>query len=61
MINFIKSFFRKDPDAKIRSTIAKKQEQAMQLQRNGKLREYAEIIKEIEQLEETIIGPSKDD
>ncbi len=51
MINFIKSFFRKDPGAKIRSTIAKKQEQAMQLQRNGKLREYAEIVKEIEVLE----------
>ena len=51
MIDFIKSFFRKDPGAKIRSTIAKKQEQAMQLQRNGKLREYAEIVKEIETLE----------
>tara|TARA_A100001011_G_C14263901_1_gene823786 strand:- start:335 stop:523 length:189 start_codon:yes stop_codon:yes gene_type:complete len=51
VINFIKSFFRKDPGAKIRSTIAKKQEQAMQLQRNGKLREYAEIVKEIEVLE----------
>ena len=51
MIDFIKSFFRKDPGAKIRSTIAKKQEQAMQLQRNGKLREYAEIIKQIEALE----------
>ena len=51
MIDFIKSFFRKDPGAKIRSTIAKKQEQAMQLQRNGKLREYAEIIKEVETLE----------
>ena len=51
MINFIKFFFRKDPGAKIRSTIAKKQEQAMQLQRNGKLREYAEIIKEVEMLE----------
>ncbi len=51
MINFIKSFFKKDPGAKIRSTIAKKQEQAMQLQRNGKLREYAEIIKEVETLE----------
>ena len=51
MIDFIKSFFRKDPGAKIRSTIAKKQEQAMQLQRNGKLSEYAEIIKEVETLE----------
>jgi len=51
VIDFIKSFFRKDPGAKIRSTIAKKQEQAMQLQRNGKLREYAEIIKQIEALE----------
>ena len=51
MIDFNKSYFRKDPGAKLRSPIAKKQEQAMQLQRNGKLREYAEIIKEIEALE----------
>ena len=36
---------------KLRKQIIKKQELAMQLQRNGKLREYAEVMKEIETLE----------
>ena len=61
MINFIKKLLKKNRVSNIKKTISKKQAQAMLLQRNGKLREYAEIIKEIEQLEETIIGPSKDD
>ena len=61
MINFIKNLLKKNRVSNIKKTISKKQAQAMLLQRNGKLREYAEIIKEIEQLEETIIGPSKDD
>lgn len=48
----IKSLFNKDPALKIRKVINKKHELAMQLQRNGKLREYAEIMKQIEDLEE---------
>ena len=61
MINFIKNLLKKNRVSNIKKTISKKQAQAMLLQRDGKLRQYAEIIKEIEQLEETIIGPAKDD
>ena len=51
MINFIKSLFMVEPGVKIQKQISRKQELAMQLQRNGKLREYAEVMKEIETLE----------
>tara|TARA_A100001515_G_scaffold119430_1_gene102067 strand:+ start:702 stop:890 length:189 start_codon:yes stop_codon:yes gene_type:complete len=51
MINFIKHLFQAEPGLKLRKQIIKKQELAMQLQRNGKLREYAEVMKEIETLE----------
>ena len=51
MIDFIKSFFNRDPATKIRKAIKKKYKSAMLMQRNGKLREFAEIMKEIETLE----------
>ena len=51
MINFIKNLFIAEPGVKIQKQISRKQELAMQLQRNGKLREYADIMKEIETLE----------
>ncbi len=52
MINFIKSIFTKNPSAKIRKTLDQKYKTSVELQRNGKLREYAEVMKEIEGLEE---------
>ena len=52
MIQFIKRLFTADPGAKIRKLINQKHTQAVQLQRNGKLREYAKIMKEIEVLED---------
>ena len=52
MIQFIKRLFTTDPGAKIRKLINQKHTQAVQLQRNGKLREYAKIMKEIEVLED---------
>ena len=51
MIDFITRLFKSDPTAKIRKLISQKQTQAVQLQRNGKLREYAAIMKEIDDLE----------
>ena len=51
MIDFLMNLFKPDPRAKIRKLISQKQTQAVQLQRNGKLREYAEVMKEIEDLE----------
>ena len=51
MIDFIMSLFRAEPGAKIRKMKDRKYEEAVELQRNGKLREYAEVMKEIEALE----------
>ena len=51
MINFLKDFFCPKPGTKLKKAIAIKQEKVMQLQRNGKLREYAVIMSEIENLE----------
>ena len=55
MIDFLMNLFKPDPRAKIRKLISQKQTQAVQLQRNGKLREYAKIMKEIEALEDEYI------
>ena len=51
MFEFITRLFRADPSAKICKLIEQRQTQAVQLQRNGKLREYAKIMKEIQDLE----------
>ena len=51
IFSIFKSMFKRKPGAKIRKAISRKQAQAMHMQRAGKLREYAEITKEIEELE----------
>ena len=51
MFKFITNLLVKSQQSKIRKLISQKQTQALQLQRNGKLREYAEAMKEIEDLE----------
>ena len=55
MIEFIKSLFKSDPGKKIRKTLDRKYKQAVELQRNGKLREYAKFMKEIEDLEKQYV------
>jgi len=51
VFKFITNLLVKSRQSKIRKLISQKQTQAVQLQRNGKLREYAEVMKEIEDLE----------
>ena len=46
--------FSKDPTKKLQKKIQQKYTQSVQLQRNGKLREYGEIMKEIELLEQKL-------
>ena len=53
-MKFITDFLNKRKESKIAKKIATLQERAMQFQRNGNLREYANIIKQIEELEEKI-------
>lgn len=55
MIKFIKSIFKSDPGAKILKAKDRKYKQAVHFQRNGKLREYAEVMKEIEELEKQYV------
>jgi len=55
MIKFIKSLFVSSPEEKLRKVRERKYKEAVQLQRNGKLREYAKVMKEIEELEKQCI------
>ena len=54
MINFLKTLFVSDPDKKIQMKISQKHLEAVFQQRNGNLRAYANIMKEIEELEEEL-------
>ena len=60
MLKFITRLFKSDPGAKIRKERDRKYKQAVQLQRDGKLREYAKIMKEIEKLEDEYIEVTSD-
>lgn len=51
MFEFLKSLFIPDPKKKITKEIERLYKQAVSFQRNGNLREYARVIKEIEDLE----------
>ena len=55
MFEFITRLFKSDPGSKIRKVRDRKYKEAVQLQRDGKLREYAKIMKEIEKLEDEYI------
>jgi len=48
------SFLKKDPVKKMEQQISRLYEQAVSYQRNGKLREYAEIMSQIDVLQKKI-------
>ena len=50
-MKFIKDYFENRKKKKIQNQIASLLEKGYQLQRNGKLREYAELMKQVEELE----------
>ena len=52
MIRFLRGLFRVNPVHKIRRARDRKYKEAVELQRNGNLRAYAKIMKEIEDLED---------
>ena len=54
MIDFLKTLFVSDPVKKIQMKISQKHLEAVFQQRNGNLRAYANIMKEIEELEEEL-------
>ena len=54
MFNFIKSLIKPNPEPKLRKAISKKYKEAVQLQRNGWLRDFAEVMSQIEALEKQL-------
>lgn len=59
MFEIIKSLFKSDPTKKMLKERDKKYRQAVNFQRNGNLREYASLIKEISILEENIVAAAE--
>ena len=59
MFSFLRSLFNSDPSQKLLKERDKKYQQAVAFQRNGNLREYAHLIKEISEIEETIAAMSE--
>ena len=55
MLNLLKSLFVANPLKKLEKVREKKYKEAVAFQRNGKLREYADVMKEIEELESEIV------
>tara|TARA_B100000700_G_C14611837_1_gene653927 strand:- start:68 stop:259 length:192 start_codon:yes stop_codon:yes gene_type:complete len=55
MIKFLKALFTSAPGEKIRKARDRKYKEAVAFQRNGKLREYAAVMKEIEELEKQYV------
>jgi len=49
-------WFKKDPAKALEKQITSKHQEAVQLQRNGKLREYGALMKEIDDLETELIA-----
>ena len=47
-------WLKSDPKKNLKKQIQKKLAQATEYQRNGKLREYAELIEEVEDLEKKL-------
>jgi hypothetical protein len=47
--------FKKDPTKKLQQKIEQKYNQSVAFQRNGKLKEYGDVMKEIDLLEQELI------
>ena len=60
MINLIKALFRVDPAKKIIKARDRKYKEAVSLQRNGNLREYGKVMKEIEDLEKQYVEVTRE-
>ena len=55
-MKFLTDFLNKRKKNKIKKKISRLQQEALHLQRNGKLRHYAEVMSEISKLEGQIDG-----
>lgn len=60
MIGLIRAFFEKNKLKKIQREIEKKYIESVNYQRNGKLREYAQTLTDIQALEEAYVNAQKE-
>ena len=60
MIKFLKSLFKSDPNKRLIKERDKKYSEAVSFQRNGNLREYARLMKEIDDIEESLAQKEED-
>lgn len=51
--------FKKNPAKALKKELAAKREEAMRVQRSGDLRAYAELVQEIEEMENKILALNK--
>ena len=56
MMKLIKSLFTSDPNKKLSKLLDRKREEALNCQRNGDLRTYARLTKEINDIEDELLG-----
>ena len=56
MFSFLKSLFTSDPNKKLNKVLERKRKEAMELQRSGDLRSYAQAMKEISEIEDEILS-----
>lgn len=59
MFSFLKSLFTSDPNKKLNKVLERKRKEAMELQRSGDLRSYAQAMKEISEIEDEILSEKK--
>lgn len=59
MFSFLKSLFTPDPSKKLSKVLERKRKEAMELQRSGDLRSYAQAMKEISEIEDEILSEKK--
>ena len=60
MIKFLKSLFKSDPNKRLIKERDRKYSEAVSFQRNGNLREYARLMKEIDDIEESLAQKEED-
>lgn len=59
MFSFLRSLFATDPNKKLNKVLERKRKEAMELQRSGDLRSYAQAMKEISEIEDEILSEKK--
>ena len=61
MLKLLKTWFLPDPNKKLMKLRDKKYKEAVALQRNGDLRGYGKVMKEIEDIENVLVNTTQEE